>query len=286
MFLKKNLMFSVLAMLIGTALFLSSCEEEFVPPTVSLNNELIEAKAGEEISVNVTVQAPAGLEKVVITKMHDGAAVGTPEEVTDASFTYTYTVTEDDVEPILSFIFKAIDADGQEGSKEVVVDVALTMTQMLLKYDWQLTEEIREKTGENDISDVYTDDIYRFNEDGTYEKSIGAKVDDFSDLWFNYCYWKLDEEESMLILTKTGAFLEDVRDTIIINTIDYSELNGSVVYYGLDAFNTGEETVPYEAVENYTKILSAVAKGENFDPYQAGADDDGGPAGICNEITW
>ena len=284
--MKKNLIFSMAVILFASAIFVSSCKKEYALPVISLSDELIEVNAGETITVSVTVDAEAGLDKVVVTKLHDGTAVGSAQEFTADSFDFTYTVTEDDVDPILSFNFKAIDTEGQEGEKELVVDVALTMTQLLLKYDWLLTSEIRELTGENDISEVYTDDIYRFHADGSYDKSIGAMVDDFSDLWFNYCYWNLDEENSILYLSRTGAFLEDVRDTIMINTIDHSVLEGTVVYYGLDVFNTGEEEVPYEAVENYEKGFSAVAKSENFDPYQAGADDDGGPAGVCNEIEW
>lgn len=272
-------------LLFTSAIFVSSCKKED-PPSITLSQELISVNAGETISVTVSVDAPAGLDKVVVTQLHDGTAVGNPQEFTTAPFDFTYTVTEDDVDPILSFNFKAIDTEEQEGEKELVVDVALTMTQLLLKYDWQLTSEVRELTGENDISETYTDDIYRFHADGSYDKSIGAMVDDFSDLWFNYCYWNLDEANSTLYLSRTGAFLEDVRDTIQITTLDHSLLEGTVVYYGLDVFNTGEEVVPYEAVENYIKGFSAVAKSENFDPYQAGADDDAGPAGVCNEIEW
>lgn len=278
--MKKSLLFSFVALLISATFFVTSCTEDFEAPTVALSEEAIDAKAGEEISVTVTVTAPAGLDKVVATMLHDGVAVGTPMEYMETSFTYTYTVTEDDVDPILSINFTATDLEGQEGEKELVVDVELTMTQLLLKYDWLLSEEIRETTNTNDISDVYTDDLYRFYEDGTYDKSIGAKVDAFSDLWFNYCYWKLDEATSTLIMSRTGAYLEDVRDTINITLLDATELRGNVVYYGLDVFDPS-----YAAVENYEKVFAAMAKGENFDPYQIGSDDDAGPAGVCNDVT-
>ncbi len=285
----KKSVFANLAVLLFAALFIvTSCDDDddSAPPTITLSEELIEAKAGEEISVNVTVVAEAGLNKVVVTTLHDGTAFGTPDEFTTLTFTYTHTVSEEDVDPILSIQFTAIDNDGQEVSKDLVVDVELTVTQLLLKYDWLLSEEIRELTNENDISDVYTDDIYRFYEDGSYDKSIGAKVDDFSDLWYNHCYWNFNEADSMLILSRTGAFLEDVRDTIMITTIDHEELRGDVVYYGLDAFNTGSETVPYEPVENYEKVFYATARSGDFDPYQNGAEDDAGPAGTCNDVTW
>jgi len=288
--MKKNIYYLLallLAIVVAVPTF-QSCDDDddSNPPTIALSDELINAKAGEEISVNVTVVAEAGLDKVIVTALHDGVAFGTSQEFTDLTFTFTYTVSEEDVDPILTFNFTAIDNDGQEISKELVVDVELTMKQLLLKYNWKLTEEIRELTSKNEIADVYTDDVYRFNADGTYDKSIGAKVDDFSDLWFNYCYWNLDETEARLILSRTGAFLENASDTIMITSIDATELRGDVIYYGLDVFNTGTETVPYEAVENFEKVFFSVAKSDDFDPYQVGADDDAGPAGVCNDVTW
>lgn len=286
--MKKSIFASLAVFLFAAMFIVTSCDEDDDknPPVITLSEELINAKAGEEISVNVTVVAEAGLEKVVVTALHDGVPFGTSQEFTELTFTFTYTVSEDDVDPILSFQFTAIDNDGQETSIDLVVDVELTMTQKLLKYDWLLSEEIRELTNENDISDVYTDDVYRFYEDGSYDKSIGAKVDAFSDLWYNYCYWNLDETNSRLILSRTGAFLEDVRDTIMITAIDHEELRGDVVYYGLDAFNTGTEAVPYEPVENYEKVFYSTPRSNDFDPYQPGADDDAGPAGTCNDVTW
>ncbi len=42
----------------------------------------------------------------------------------------------------------------------------------------------------------------------------------------------------------------------------------------------------YSAMENFQKRFVAVAKTANFDPYQAGADDNGGPAGMCAEVEF
>lgn len=283
----KKSVFANLAVLLFAALFIvTSCDDDddFALPTITLSEELIEAKAGEEISVNVTVVAEAGLDKVVVTTLHDGTAFGTPEEFTTLTFTYTHTVSEEDVDPILSIQFTAIDNDGQEVSKDLVVDVELTMTQILLKYDWLLSDEIRESTGLSDIADAYTDDVYRFYEDGTYDKSIGAKNDGWNDLLYNYCYWNLNEDESRLIITKTGGWgtIESISDTIMITTIDHTELVGDVIYRGLDLFDPS-----YDPVEDYIKKFTSQPRGESFDPYGAGATDDAGPVATgCIEVTW
>lgn len=287
---KNYLRVGMMAMLAMSFIVMSSCDEDDpAAPTISLSETTIDAKAGETLSVEVTYMAEAGAKSITVTKLWNGESQGS-ETVTDedleGDLVFDYEVEEEDADHVLTFNFLIEDNDGQTGQVELVVNVELTMKQLLLKYNWALSEEIRNKTGEDDISEVYTDDIYRFNEDGTYDKSIGEMVDDFGDVWFNYCYWDLNEETGRLLMHKTGAFLEDVVDTLDITTINAEVLEAGIVYYGLDAFNTGEEEVPYESVEDYVKKFTATAKGDSFDPYQAGADDDGGPAGTCNDVTF
>ena len=289
----KKFFFLSLAVIAGIAIMTTSCSEDdetFDAPTVTLDNEALSVKAGETITITATVDAPGGFSKLVVTRMHDGASLETVEFTEEAlSYQLTYVVVEDDVEPILSFNFTATDDFDKTGSREAVVDVELTMTQLLLKYDWLLSDEIRVKTGLSDIADAYTDDVYRFYENGSYDKSIGAKNDGWNDLLFNYCYWNLNEDESRLIITKTGGFwsIESISDTIMITTLDHTELVGDIVYLGLDAFNTGTEEVPYEAVEDYVKEFVAQPRSANFDPYGVGADDDAGPVATgCIDVIW
>lgn len=271
------------------AISITSCKDDSSPeaPTLTLESELVQLKAGESVSVVVSYTTPEGFDRLVIDKKIDGATVNTQTVTQDGSGSYTfeYLVLVDDSDGILSFTFTVFDKDEMSASKDLIVEVELTKEQLLTKYDWLLSEEIRKKTGENDITDAYTDDIYRFNENGSYEKSIGDKADSFNDLWYNYCFWNLDDQD-VLIMTKTGAFGEDVRDTLYVTSITSDKLEADVVYYGLDIFNTGSEDVPYEAREEYTKVFASRPKGENFDPYGPGSDNDGGPAGMCNDVTF
>jgi len=279
--------------MVATTFIMQSCSEDELPaaPSVALDATALSAKAGEEITIVATITAPGGFSKISVQKFWGDTAEGAPEESTtliNNTYNFTYTVTEDDVEPILKFRFTATDNNSKTSAPiETVVDVELTMTQLLLKFDWLLVDEIRQLTGESDIADAYTDDVYRFYTDGTYDKSIGAKADDFSDLWFNYCYWNLDESTGRLLMSRTGAFLEDAYDTLNITSITSIAIDADVTYYGLDVFNTGNEPVPYLPVEEYVKKLSAQARSSNFDPYMPGPDDDQtGPANACNDVTW
>jgi hypothetical protein len=271
-------------------LFVTSCKNSDSKPelpTISLAQESIKSKAGESISMTVTYTTPEGFDHLDIAKKIDGEVKDTKSVTEDGSGSYNfeYDILVDDSDGILSFTFTIYDKADASASKDLVVEVELTKKQLLNKYDWLLSDEIRNKTGESDITDAYTDDVYRFHADGTYDKSIGEKKDSFGDSWFNYCYWNLDDQD-VLIMTKTGAFGEDVRDTLYITTLNSDEMKADVTYYGLDAFNTGEEATPYEPREEYVKVFAAQPKGANYDPYGPGSDDDGGPAGTCNEVTF
>lgn len=284
-YLKKA---AIIATMFGVV-FLTACKSDSSPkaPSITLESETMQGKAGETISLNVSYDTPEGFDKLVIEKKLDGSVLNT-ETITNegsGSYLFEYLILVEDVDGILSFSFTVYDQTENTATKDLVVEVELTPAQLLTKYNWLLSEEIRHNTNENDITDAYTDDVYRFNTDGTYDKSIGEKADDFGDLWYNYCYYNLSDE-NVLIMTRTGAFGEDVGDTLYVTEISADEFKADVTYYGLDEFNDGTQEVPYEAEEEYTKIFVAQPKGDNFDPYGPGSEDDGGPAGMCNEVTF
>lgn len=286
---KKYLTFGMVVTLVMSLIITTSCDEDDPAiPTIGLSETSIDAKAEESISVTVTFVAEAGAKSITVSKLWDGEVQGTPEVSTGAdlegNLVFEYDVLQDDADYVLTFNFLIEDNEGQTAEIELVVNVELTTRQLLLKYNWLLSDEIRNKTGASDITDAYTDDIYRFNADGTFDKSIGAKADDFGDAWYNYCEWDLNETTNRLLMHKTGAFLSNVVDTLDITLITAEAIEADVTYLGLDAFNTGSEDVPYEASEDYVKKFTAQVKGASFDPYKAGAEDDAGPAGTCNDV--
>jgi hypothetical protein len=282
--MKKFLLTCLSVGIIAAGGFLASCDndENFAEPTLTLSQTNVTASPGDEVSVAITAAAEAGIRDLVVTKRWDGTTVDTETFTTLPSTPYVYTVTDDDADHIVTLNFTLTDKKNKSVSKEVVITVELTPRQLLLKYNWRLSEEIRKKNNTNDINDAYTDDVYRFNADGTYNKSIGAKADDFGDIWFNYCYWDLNDNTLKLLMSRTGAFGEEVTDTLRIKVIDETKLHADVTYYGLDVF---DET--YDPVEEYEKRFVAVPKVASFDPYQPGAaDDETGPAGMCADVEF
>ena len=282
---RKNFSTLVLIGLLACVGIVMSCgDDDDAPglPGLELTEILSTGMAGDVVSITVSVTTDAAFESLVVTKLYDGVAQGTQtfEELAENEFTYQYTIIEDDADQILSFNFLLTDAIGQEVSRDWVITVELTAMQLLLKYDWRLNDEIRQLTNMSDINSVYSDDVYRFNEDGTYHKNNGGTLDDFNDSWFNYCFYDLDNTTLVLQMSRTGAFGEDEVDVLNITTIDDTQLLADVTYLGLDEFNTGNEEVPYESSEEYEKQFVAVAKTGDFDPYGPGAEDDAGPANM------
>ena len=283
--MKKYFYTGLMALAIASTGFLQSCgddDETFDNPSITLSQTTATASSGDEVEVTVTTLTDGGFKNLVVTKLWDGAAQDTETFTSALTAPYVYTVVDEDADHVLTLNFTVTDNQNKTASTELVIEVELTARQLLLKYNWRLDQEIRKKTNTNDISDVYNDDIYRFNADGTYNKSIGAKVDDFSDIWFNYCYYDLNDNTLKLLMSRTGAFGEKVTDTLRITIIDDTKLYADITYYDLDQLDD-----KYDPVEEFQKRLVAVAKTNSFDPYQAGdEDDDTGPAGYCEEVVF
>lgn len=282
--MKKYIFASLMAIAL-IPVFLTSCsDDEEAGPSISLSQTAATASAGDDVAVTVTTKTSAGFKSLVVTKMWDGVAVpGEVETFTEAlDEDFVYTVVEADADHVVTLSFTVTDENNKKASKDLVIEIELTARQLLLKYNWRLDQEIWKKNNTNEISDVYNDDVYRFNADGTYNKSIGAKVDDFSDIWFNYCYYDLNDNTLKLLMSRTGAFGEKVTDTLRITVIDATKLYADITYYGLDELDD-----KYAAKEEFQKRLVAVAKVASFDPYKAGAaDDTTGPAGYCEDVEF
>lgn len=280
----KTVKFSSLLLIPFAAItmFMISCDkdEDAAAPSVTLDNEILSSNVGETIEITATVDAPGGFDKLVVSKLHNGTSVDNSEYTEEkSSYVFTYVIVEEDVDPILTFNFTAYDKAGKTGSREAIVDIGLTMTQTLLKYDWLLTEEIREKTGKNDISDEYTDDIYRFHEDGTWQRSFGEKTGIFDGL-DSYCYWNLDEETGLFQMSRTDWQGTTTIDTLTITELSSSAFVADAIYRDLDLLDDS-----YDPIENFVKKFAAQARGANFDPYKVGAGDDNGPID-CETVVW
>ena len=119
----KNRMFTSLmvAGIFAGAGFLTSCEDEtFSDPILSLSETAVTAAPGEDVTITVNGTVDAELESIVITKLWDGTPQDT-ETLTSIPSTYTYTVTDEDADHILTINFLVTDVKG----KTIIVEVQL-----------------------------------------------------------------------------------------------------------------------------------------------------------------
>ena len=106
--MKNNLINSFL---IGTIAFsgaLVSCDdddESFAPPTIALSETTVSGSPGDEVSVTIDATAAAGLESLVITKNWDGTPQSNETLTELPSSAYTYTITDEDADHIVTINF-------------------------------------------------------------------------------------------------------------------------------------------------------------------------------------
>jgi hypothetical protein len=283
--MKKFLLFSMSAGILAMAGFLTSCDgddESFEAPTISLSETAVTASPGDEVTVTIDATTDGGFKNLVVTKLWDGASQGV-ETFTTLPADYTYTVTDEDADHILSLNFTVNDNQGKSSAKDLVITVELTPMQVLLKYDWRLDQEIREKTGEDDLQEFYTDDVYRFHADGTYQKSVGANNDAFNDLVTNYCFYDLNETSMRLLMNRyDGWNAKYITDTLDIVLLNDTEMHADLNEYDLDQLDP-----TYDPIEAYQKHFVALARGTSFDPYSPGPDDDDGAVEhVCTPVEF
>ena len=283
--MRKLVNFMCIGLVAGSTAFFASCSEddETSAPVLTLSQTAVTASPGEQVSIDIDGSAQGGFKSLVVTKLWDGAEEGILEEyeeMPDAPF--VYTVTEEDAEHIVTLNFALTDNENRTTEKEVVITVELTPLQILLKYNWRLSDEIRKKTNESDITDAYNDDVYRFNADGTYNKSVGEKNDGFGDLVTGYCYYDLNENTMRLLMSRRDTWNNvDIVDTLDIVVLDETKLHADVTYRGLNVFDPN-----YDEVEEYEKRFVAVPKTDSFDPYSPGAEDDQTADASCTELEF
>ncbi len=268
--------------------FAASCSEDDAPgkPSISLSQTNVTASAGDEVSVTVTTKTEAGFQALVVTKLWDGApVVGGIETFTEElDEAYVYTVEEEDADHVVTLNFTVIDDKNKTASKDLVIEIELTASQLLLKYNWRLSSSVRKKTDVNDPNDYIYDNVYHFNTDGTFDMSIGEMDDGLFDFFISYCLYDLNESNLRLLINTTSAFgaENDKTDSLYITTINDLKFEADVNYFGLDVFNEEGMEDPYEPIEAYHNTYVAVPRTGTFDPYKPGATDDAGPV-ECRE---
>lgn len=203
-------------------ILLGSCRKDKTDlslPIVKLSTDKITGKSERQIQVSVSLSAPLGLGSLQISKgvnLKTDSNYGTngilsvnPPAGTGNSWNYafTYTLSPDEVDKLVGFNFKLIDAKGRSAEKDLTVYTTVSGAQTIFTHKWALVSKFW-KTGNppaESIKDCEKDDTYQWNRDSTMSINYGKLACDFDG--FNvYDKWTLSADEKTFTQTYHSLF--------------------------------------------------------------------------------
>lgn len=213
--MKANLKITVLFLI---AIFIYGCSSDTEVSSVilKLTPDKVQGKSGQSITATLNIDAINSVEKVVIFKTINlvkdetfGDVVVTPELVKDNEYVYTfnYELSPDEVEKLVGFNFHVLDKNGSFAEKDLTVNTVMSGWQTIFSRKWKLTSRMWTSVtpAVEDKKECEKDDVYRFNQDGTYDIDFGEIPCDFDG--FNvYDSWELSEDEKTFTLVYHSIF--------------------------------------------------------------------------------
>jgi hypothetical protein len=206
--------------LLATVCFVScSDDDESSPaPTITLSEEEFSGKSGQDAEITVNIAAPAGLKNLKITKqinLTTDPSYGTNgvETITPASnpktyeHTFTYTLSPDEVDQLVSFNFMAEDASGKTSEADLTINTTASGEQIIVSNGWKFKtkQNVTSGTPQDDLAECLKDDVFTYNADGTMAINYGANACQF-DGFNEYTGWTLSEDEKTFTQTYRDVF--------------------------------------------------------------------------------
>lgn len=176
--LKKSVYFLFILGFVLSAFMACDDDENQRSVLLSLSSYEEKVKIGDSVSIQVSLSDPSRFSKILIKKTISGKEISdyTKElNVANLSFPYTFNaqVVSGDENGVVVYSFYGLDVNGAVvDASDLVLTVDLAELPLLLKYDWQLVQQMIQ--GEDFATPDLKDDIYRFNADLTLELDWGT----------------------------------------------------------------------------------------------------------------
>ncbi len=207
--------------LLALVLF-SSCSKDndgAPAPTAALSAESFVEKTGRTITSTFSVQTQASLGTLVITKTKDtdidptwenaGTKTVTMEAVSSNRYEYqfSYELQDEDADHLIGFNFKYTDPNGKTVEKDISIDAITSGEQTIYSRTWRLVGKMWVSVTPNvdDLKECEKDNLYTWNEDGTYTVDYGTNACDF-DGFNTYLTWSLNEDETLFTQSYASIF--------------------------------------------------------------------------------
>jgi hypothetical protein len=188
-------------------------------PVINLSSTNITGKSEHQIQVTVSMTLPDGFKQLLITKgvnLKIDSAYGTNGVLTaNASSTgtntyqyiFTYTLSPDEVDKLVGFLFVVTDNKGRSMEKDLTVNTTVSGAQTIFSHKWALVSKLWKSAvpPSETITDCEKDDTYQFNRDSTMSINYGTLACTFDG--FNiYDKWTLSPDEKIFTQTYHSVF--------------------------------------------------------------------------------
>ncbi|GJM33858.1 MAG: hypothetical protein DHS20C18_28590 [Saprospiraceae bacterium] len=232
-------MWGFFALLLASIFTFSSCGEDDTQtaPIITLSNTSFTGKVGETASTTVTADIAGEFQELRITKflgtdIDDTYGTNGTLTVTAAlPYTFDYVLNEEGAETPVRFRFVVVDKGGQTDEGNFVITTELTLSYVLLRFNWRWEAKIGKAYAadpeEDNIEECEKDNVFTFNEDGSMSidygalTGIGGGTCDFDGLQ-PYVSYEISADESLLTLTKDDAFNPGNFTTEEYTIVEYS----------------------------------------------------------------
>jgi hypothetical protein len=202
--------------------FLPSCKKDNKDgslPVIRLSTNSVTGKSERKIQLTVDMTTPDGFKELLISKginLKTDSSYGTNGVllVTPVSsgtntyqYTFTYTLSPDEVDKLVGFNFKLIDSKGRSAEKDLTVNTTASGAQIIFSRKWALISKLWQSANppSETIEDCDKDNVYKWNRDSTITINYGASACGFDG--FNvYDKWTLSEDEKTFTQTYHSLF--------------------------------------------------------------------------------
>lgn len=239
---------------------------------LNLSSYSEKVKIGDIVSVGLSLPKNSGVSFISVKKTISGKLIedyNKKIEVNNDELSYTFTqdVVSGDENGVVVYSFYAMNSNNEIlDASDLVLTVDLAELPLLLKYDWQLTQQIIQ--GEDWATPDLKDDIRRFNPDLTYELDWGSILSAAALETLNsYCSWDVDMNGSKVDYLYTVTYNVFQPTTPVIQKYKVIKLadREMILEYNTDLSSLDPSFSDNELVR---ETYSSVSKTDDFVPYR------------------
>lgn len=201
----------LLAILAFAGMVITGCnkdKDDPITPVLRLTPDNITGKSGRTIDATLYIKSPNGAGNVVVSKSinlqsdnsYGGTGTVTATPVSTGTDTYEYhfqyVLNPDEVEKLVGFNFRFVDAKGVKAEKDLTVNTTTSGQQIIFSRKWKLTSRMWTTITPpmEDKKECENDDVFSWNRDSTININYGTAACTFDG--FNvYDRWTLSEDE-------------------------------------------------------------------------------------------